>query len=205
MNEHDIRIALDGARKRFLSKLEDASNLESYHIESCADDTIAKLPEPIQAILAPKHPDKDLLSQATKLSRSVLPALKEIDAKDPGNDPLWPLEEAYMLLSGVIRLTQSESKTLGECLRSDVSNSDDRVTLDQLADEFHDYLEFRFDANHKTSQNDRLERAGNALISQAVKSIKDHESFSDVKAVGAEFKQYVQSMKTREQEDVPGR
>ena len=210
MDSHEVELALDAAREYVLDHLinggefgrkRDASDIESY-----CNWAVDKMPEAMKEKLQPAIPDRELVKQAKKLTASVVPFLQSQRVPgSPKESPTWPLESRYTELAGTLRLISWEKLDVGECLRSVLEGSGEEMDSEEIADEYREIIEYRYKEAEKLSQNERIVRDANALMSKALTFVKDPEYLEPIKAASAEFKAYVKSLSEPQPEDALAR
>lgn len=205
MTDIYIQPEITEAKDKFLELLSGETNRGRHDIEVFAGWAIEKMPQAMQDKLAPAKPNPDLVKQARALISGFLPALKSIDGPDPRQHPLWPLEEGYRDLSGTLRLMNFEKQTIGACLQDFVHNSDEFLDFEEIAEEFHELMVHRYNETNTLSQDERIIRDGNRMISKGLKMVKDPELLEPIKRAAGEFRQFVNDLKVPENEDALAR
>ena len=206
MYTHEVELALDKARDyvldHFINGGDNGRKRDASDIESYGDWAVDKMPEEMKEKLQPALPDPDLVKQARNVLSSVVRFLQDNRGTGSPKDlPSWPLEIRYTQLAGTLRLMEWEKQSVGSCLRATVEGSDDVWEFEEMADEFREIVEHRYKETEKLSQNDRIIRDANSLISKALTFVKEPEYLDRIKDAAGEFKAYAKSLKEPQAED----
>lgn len=172
---------------RFVDEVQDrAGTNQGQGAEAIANAVLGHLPVELQAKLAPVTASQALLDKAVDLYQAARPIL-EPPCPDASH-PLASTRRAWMKLWGVVKIQKTEKMTVGQWLADDLLKFSEPMDAQAVAQMFSEYVHARLNYRSNLTADQRVGRVGSQFVSEALKNLREHEGFVDIKVACARFK-----------------